>query len=73
VPDVVIRTIVRWFFRAVRTVRRAWDESQAAQEALVEINTPWRHDGELRWRRGSRGWELHGDRLASVPIVPRER
>ena len=65
--EAVIRTIAHWFFHAVRGVRRAWGESQAAQEALVEINTPWRHHGDLRWRRGSRGWELHGDRLAGVP------
>ena len=65
--DAVIRTIAHWFFRAVRGVRRAWGESQAAQEALVEINMPWRHDGALRWRRGSGGWELHGDRLAAAP------
>jgi hypothetical protein len=67
-----MRTTVRWSSCVARGVRRAWNESQAAQQALAEINTPWRHEGELRWRRGSRGWELHGNRLADIPIEPQQ-
>jgi hypothetical protein len=62
VSNAVTRTIAL----VAQGIRRAWADSLAAQEGLVEINTPWRHDGELRWRRGSRGWELHGSRLAVV-------
>jgi len=58
-----MRTIVRWSSCVAGGVRRAWNESEAAQEVLAEINTPWRRDGELRWRRGARGWELDGNRL----------
>lgn len=63
VPTIQMRTVVRWSSCVARGVRRAWDESEAAQEVLVEINTPWRRDGELRWRHGAHGWELDGNRL----------
>ena len=61
--------IVRLFSRALRGIRRAWYESLAAHEALVEINTPWRHDGELRWQRRCGGWELHGSRLCDHQVI----
>jgi hypothetical protein len=64
--------IVRMFSRALRVIRRAWDESIAAHETLIEINTPWRHDGELRWQRRSGGWELHGHRVPDLPVARRE-
>ncbi|HZC69608.1 MAG TPA: hypothetical protein VE442_02830 [Jatrophihabitans sp.] len=64
---VVLRTIARLARGVARALRRAWNDTRAAQELLVDINTPWRHDGELRWRRGSSGWELHGNRLPEVP------
>lgn len=65
--NILMRTVVRWSSCAARGLHRVWDESRTAQEVLAEINTPWRHDGELRWRRGSGGWELHGSRLPDLP------
>lgn len=63
-PNAVMRSIVRWFAGALRGIRDAWDDSLTAHEILVEVNTPWRQDGVLRWCKGPRGWELHGNRLA---------
>jgi hypothetical protein len=69
----VFVTVVRFVGRALSSAWRgmgsAWHESQAAQNSLLVINTPWQHDGELRWRRGVRGWQLHGSTLATIPVV----
>jgi hypothetical protein len=58
--------------RVCRGLRRVWDETVAAQEALIEINTPWRKEGELRWVRRGGGWELHGSQVPAAPVAPRE-
>jgi hypothetical protein len=64
--------ITRSLSRVVRGVRRAWDDSLTAQEALIEINTPWRNDGEFRWVPRGGGWELHGSEVPAIPAIPRE-
>jgi hypothetical protein len=68
VLNIWMRTIVRWSSCVARWVRGAWEESEAAQEVLAEIDTPWRRDGELRWRRGPRSWEF-GWHPAPVPRI----
>ncbi len=60
---------VRLFSGALRVIRRAWDESVVAHETLIEINTPWRYDGDLRWQRRGGGWELHGNQLPDLSVV----
>jgi hypothetical protein len=70
VPNPVRRALPRWSAAVARGLRHAWAQSEAAQEAIFEINTPWRHDGPLRWRPGNRGWELHGTWPAVAPIEP---
>lgn len=65
----MLNAIVRCSSCFARGLRRAWHDSEAAQELLAEINAPWRQYGELRWRRGSHGWELLGDHLPDVPIA----
>ena len=66
------KPITRLLSRVARALRHAWDQSVAAQELLIEINTPWRKDGEFRWVRRGGGWELHGSRLPEIPAMPRE-
>jgi hypothetical protein len=68
----VINPITRLLSRVARVVRHAWSQSLAAQELWIEINRPWRKDGEFRWVRRGGGWELQGSRLPEIPAMPRE-
>lgn len=67
---VLVCRIERWISASLRGLRHAWVESEAAQEALVDVNMPWWRDGASHRRSGSGISELPGNRFVEVPPVP---
>lgn len=82
---VAVRTVLQWPLLARRGARllrtalvrvgtvlaKAWRDNVYAQQRWLELQSPWDHEGPLRWRRAPGGYRLVGAQLPSV--VNRDR